>query len=280
MGCWGWQVEYHKSAQPWACTWGPSAEGRDSSPHQSQSLTVQSSGPTVKEQLLLQVEAEACLEKKVSCCAPFHCANFCSCGKATSCHQAADFHSVWKVGNDTSNPQRMGKMKLHLNSCCEGQQWLYTTGSPQGGTSCAWMLPAFSSGEGNSQCPPISTHRWTPASHGCSESGVTLPAGCTNNSVLWSQSRGTEGQHSPVCLCPRLCSKALPRFNDIVPGAKLLKVSGPQHQKKPGEDSCLESTSLPEDLYSCLNVHETYENWEQLLKKREMSVNNKVISSM
>lgn len=181
MGCWGWQVEYHKSAQPWACTWGPSAEGRDSSPHQSQSLTVQSSGPTVKEQLLLQVEAEACLEKKVSCCAPFHCANFWSCGKATSCHQAADFHSVWKVGNDTSNPQRMGKMKLHLNSCCEGQQWLYTTGSPQGGTSCAWMLPAFSSGEGNSQCPPISTHRWTPASHGCSESGVTLPAGCTNN---------------------------------------------------------------------------------------------------
>lgn len=53
-----------------------------------------------------------------------------------------------------------------------------------------------------------------------------------NISVLWSQSRGTEGQRGSVCLCSRLCFKASLCSNDIIPAAKLLKVNGPQHQKR------------------------------------------------
>lgn len=56
-----------------------------------------------------------------------------------------------------------------------------------------------------------------------------------NISVLWSHSRGMEGQRRSVCLCSRLCFKALLRLSDIIPAAKLLKVNGPQDQKKPGE---------------------------------------------
>ena len=40
---------------------------------------------------------------------------------------------------------------------------------------------------------------------------------------------------SSLLLCIRLCFKALLHLNEIIPGAKLLKVNGPQHQKKPGE---------------------------------------------
>lgn len=50
-------------------------------------------------------------------------------------------------------------------------------------------------------------------------------------SVLWRVGEVS----SSLLLCIRLCFKALLHLNEIIPGARLLKVSGPQHQKKPGE---------------------------------------------
>lgn len=101
------------------------------------------------------------------------------------------------------------------------------------GTKCAWMVPAFSSGEakGNSWCHPTSTHHWTPGSYGCSDSWVTLPAGCTNSCQHLSALKPVQRDRG----CSRLCFKALPCLDDIIPGAELLKVNGPQRQQEPGE---------------------------------------------